>query len=178
MLPRLQGYTGCVCFEAIGSTIIEAHLRPGDMLCLWQDDKWLRSLRDFCAGSDRRWDLGHNYRPVTDMGVLLPVWWPDSLEWPLSAREVSSMCGHEDCLVAVSDTCPGATVGGKKRPLLLMCRDCAGGYEIRKAVVQEATIRTIRQTDRSSQGEESVPRSQRSTSTAAHNSGEPSTAIE
>lgn len=155
LLPRLAGYHGCICFESIGDTIIEAHLRPGDMLALWHDQEWLAELRSWLAG-ERRWSLGVEYRPATEVRGLLPIWWPASLAWPLETEEVLRRCSP--AVVAVFDKCPGATVGGKKRPLLLYCRSLEEGRADRQRLFRDATLQLLQETDNADDDTPTPPR--------------------
>ena len=133
-LPRLAGFRGCLNLEAIGDTIIEVHLRPGDVGMLAADDATLLG-----ALRAPRWPLGPAYRPASRVRCLLPVWWPGPLPWPLAPEAVRSIVSG----CAVCTECPGAVVSGLKRCALLVAPSAKAAHHDRQQLLRRATAAAL-----------------------------------
>ncbi len=134
-----KSFWGVVCFECIGNTVIEAHLRPGDVGLLYDSD--LVAALNACQTV--AWELGQGYTPRTNTCSLWPVWWPETVPWLLSLREVADIASSEvDCVAVVDTKQPGAVVGGFVRPTMFVSSE--QDTRIRKKIVEAATLKLLK----------------------------------
>jgi hypothetical protein len=130
LLPRLGGYSGCFNVEAIGETLIEAHLRPGDVAAFLDDAELWCAMHEL--GETGRWPLGTTYTPSTRVRVLVPVWWPAHLAWDADLETLPPG------IVAVDTDVPGASLCGLVRRAVLLCSDEAKGRDFRQVLLHRA----------------------------------------